>query len=206
MQSLRNQKTLNAVAHQGPVLPPHLPPPRPVLGALPTGLLLEIGSYITQSVHVYRLLRVNSQFYAIFYDLLYKLRVRTRQRHALITTQNMGAVHRLLANGVLDIEPEIEYLAFEESWYKFKSKMLFEAICLHSKMLFEAICLHGLSMVKLLLEAGASTAECQMDASTELLEMGKLLKQHGARVRGASSVGPIILCLLVRETQPGRNA
>ncbi|KAA8899466.1 hypothetical protein FN846DRAFT_892435 [Sphaerosporella brunnea] len=82
----------------------------------------------------------------------------------------MGAVHRLLANGVLDIEPEIEYPAFEERWYKFKSKMLFEAICLHD-----------LRMVKLLLGAGASTAECQIDASTELLEMGKLLKQHGAR-------------------------
>ncbi|KAA8903370.1 hypothetical protein FN846DRAFT_891139 [Sphaerosporella brunnea] len=163
MQSPRNQTTFNAVAHQGPVLPPHLPRPWSALGALPTELLLKIVSYITQSAHLYRLLR-------------------GRQRHRLITTKNMDAVRRLLANGALDIEGEINYLAFEQSWYAFRSKMLFEAICLHD-----------LSMVKLLLEAGASTAECHVDASAALLEMGKLLKQHGAHSkrpnRGATRGG-----------------
>ncbi|KAA8914404.1 hypothetical protein FN846DRAFT_902123 [Sphaerosporella brunnea] len=194
MQSAHNQTTLKADARQGRILPPQLGPPRPALAALPTELLLEIGSYITLSAHLYRLLRVNRRFYAIFHDIIYKIPVQGLQRHRLITTRNLGAVRRLLANGVLDIEADIEYPPFEESWYMFTSKMLFEAICLHD-----------LSMVKLLLEAGASTSECQMDASTETLEMGKLLARHGAHVRAAASARPIILCVLVREFQPGQH-
>ncbi|KAA8914178.1 hypothetical protein FN846DRAFT_886162 [Sphaerosporella brunnea] len=193
MQSPRNETTSNAVAHQGTVLPPHLPPPSPSLSALPTELLLEIGSYIAQSAHLYRLLRANRRFYAIFHGRLYKIRVQGRQRYRLITTQNMDAVRRLLANGVLDVEEEIEPLVFVESWFKCKSKMLFEAIRMHD-----------LSMVKLLLEAGASTAGCEMDASTETLEMGKLLKRYGARVDASSTV-PFALYVRMGETQPRQN-
>ncbi|KAA8896234.1 hypothetical protein FN846DRAFT_910901 [Sphaerosporella brunnea] len=194
MQSPRNQTTLKEVAHRNPVVPPHLGPPRPTLGALPTELQLEIGSYITLSAQLYTLLRVNRRFYAVFRDILYKIPVRALQRDRLITTRNLGAVRRLLANGLLDIEADIEYPPFEESWYMFKSKMLFEAICLHD-----------LCMVQLLLKSGASTAECQMDASARTLEMGKLLAQHGTSVRAAASAKPIILCLLVREFQPGQH-
>ncbi|KAA8903372.1 hypothetical protein FN846DRAFT_891140 [Sphaerosporella brunnea] len=188
MQSPLNQTTLKVVAHQGPVPPPRLPPPRPALGALPTELLLQIGSYITQSAHLYRLLRVNNRFYAIFHELLYKMPVRGRQRRRLITTRNIDAVRRLLANGVLDIEGEVEYLAFDDSWYKFTTKMLFEAMYLHD-----------LGMVKLSLEAGASTAGFEMDASTQMLEIGKLLKQYGARVTSASSAVPTIAFFVARD-------